>query len=204
MAKHSVKRKLANIVFSYYNELLGTKFPIMHRIDLSLLELPQLEFAEQAAPFNADEIASIVSATPSNRAPGPDGFSGTFYKAAWDIVGPDVVRVFQTLWDMDFRNFHALNEVVMVLLHKTQVPMGLKDYRPINLIHSIGKLFSKGLAMRLAPRMHELIKPNQSAFIHGRRIHDNFMTVRLSCRWLHARRCPRSCSRSTSPRLSIR
>jgi hypothetical protein len=100
---------------------------------------------------------------------------------------------------MDFRSFHALNEAVMVLLHKTQAPMGLKDYRPINLIHSIGKLFSKGLATRLAPRMHELIKPNQSAFIHGWRIHDNFMTVRLSCRWLHAR----SCSRSTSPRLLI-
>jgi hypothetical protein len=78
----------------------------------------------------------------------------------------------------------------MVLLHKTQALMGLKDYRPISLIHSIGKLFSKGLAMRLAPRMHELIKPNQSTFIHGRRIHENFMTVQLSCRWLHACRCP--------------
>jgi hypothetical protein len=69
-----------DIVFSYYNELLGTKFPRtrMHRIDLSLFELPQLELADQAAPFSADEIASIVSATPSNHAPGPDGFSGTF------------------------------------------------------------------------------------------------------------------------------
>lgn len=34
--------------------------------------------------------------------------------------------------------------------------------------------------------MHELIKPNQSAFIQGRRIHENFMVVQLSCRWLHA------------------
>jgi hypothetical protein len=53
-----------DIVFSYYNELLGTEFPRMHRIDLSLLELPQLELADQATPFSADEIASIVSATP--------------------------------------------------------------------------------------------------------------------------------------------
>jgi hypothetical protein len=138
----------AGIVFSYYNEQLGTKFPRMHHIDLSLLELLQLELAEQAAPFSADEIASIVLATPSNRAPSPDGFLGTFYKAAWDIVGSNMVRVFQVLWDMDFSSFHALNETVMVLLHKTQAPMGLKDYRPINLIHFIGKLFSKGLAMR--------------------------------------------------------
>jgi hypothetical protein len=132
----------------------------------------------------------IVTATPSNRAPGPDGLSGAFYKASWDIVGPDVVRAFRALWELDFRSFHLLNEAVMVLLHKTQMPEGLKDYRPISLIHSVGKLFSKGLALRLASRMHELIKPNQSAFIQGRRIHENFMVVQLSCRWLHAHRCP--------------
>lgn len=66
---------------------------------------------------------------------------------------------------MDFWSFHHLSEAVMVLLHKTQAPMGLKDYRPINLIHSVGKVFSKSLAMRLAPRMHELVKLNQFVVI---------------------------------------
>lgn len=112
------------------------------------------------------------------------------YKAVWDIVRPDVVRAFRALWEMDFRSFHHLNEAVMVLLHKTQAPAGLKDYRPISLIHSVGKLFSKCLAMRLAPRMHELVRLNQSAFIRGRQIHENFMTVQLTCRWLHANRRP--------------
>ena len=54
----------------------------------------------------------------------------------------------------------------------------------------MGKLFSKCLALRLAPRMHELVRLNQSAFIRGRQIHENFKTVQLTCRWLHARRCP--------------
>ena len=48
----------------------------------------------------------------------------------------------------------------MVLLHKNQQPEGLKDYRPISLIHSIGKLFAKGLAMRLAPHMPQIVKAN--------------------------------------------
>jgi hypothetical protein len=48
----------------------------------------------------------------------------------------------------------------MVLIHKTQTPARLKDYRPISLIHSLGKLFSKALALRLAPRMHELVSLN--------------------------------------------
>lgn len=54
---------------------------------------------------------------------------------------------------------------------------GLKDYRPINLIHAVGKLFTKGLALRLTPRMSELVMINQSTFIRGRRIHENFHTV---------------------------
>jgi len=59
--------------------------------------------------------------------------------------------VFQALWDMDFRSFSHLNEATMVLIHKTQAPDGLKDYRPISLIHSVGNFFAKGLALRLAP-----------------------------------------------------
>jgi hypothetical protein len=131
-----------------------------HSIILSLLGLPQLDLSDQAAPFTAAEVAMVVKATPSNRAPGPDGLSGSFYKATWDVIGPDVVRAFRALWDCDFRSFHLLNEAIMVLIHKTQTPAGLKDYRPISLIHSLGKLFSKALALRLAPRMHELVSLN--------------------------------------------
>jgi hypothetical protein len=88
-----------------------------------------------------------------------------------------VVRVFHKLWELDFKSFYHLNEASMVLLHKTQALDGLKDYRPISLIHSIGKLFAKGLALRLAPRIQEIVKINQSAFIRGHQIHENFRTV---------------------------
>jgi hypothetical protein len=91
---------------------------------------------------------------------------------------------------MDFRNFNNANEAVMILLHKTASPSGLKDYRPISLIHSFGKLFAKGLALRLAPKMDQLVQSNQTAFIRGRIIHENFRTFQLACRWLHAKRKP--------------
>jgi hypothetical protein len=40
------------------------------------------------------------------------------------------------------------------------------------------------------PNILWLLPPNQTAFIRGRRIHDNFCTVQLTCRWLHACRVP--------------
>lgn len=85
----------------------------------------------------------------------------------------------------------------MVLLHKTLAPEGLKDYRPINLMHLIGKMFAKVLAMRLATKMVDIVRQNQSAFIHGLLvngrlgdIHDNFKTVQLACRWLYSKQSP--------------
>jgi len=75
----------------------------------------------------------------------------------------------------------------MVLLRKNDALAGLWDYRQISLIHNFSKLVSKGLALRLASFMDTLICANQTAFIKGRRIHDNFRSVQLYCWWLHAR-----------------
>ena len=68
--------------------------------------------------------------------------------------------------------------------------MGLKDYRPISLIHSLSKIISKCLACRLAQVLGQLVAANQSTFIKGRCIQDNFRAVRLSCKVLHAARLP--------------
>jgi hypothetical protein len=51
------------------------------------------------------------------------------------------------------------------------------DIRPINLVHSFAKLFSKVLANRLRPKMED-----RSAFIKGRNLHDNFILVRQMAR----------------------
>jgi hypothetical protein len=110
----------------------------LHRIDLAQLPLPRLDLNELAAPFSVPEITAVITASPSGRAPGPDGFGAAFYKATWNIIGADVMRAFHALWNLDFRSFHCLNEAAMVLLHKTQTPAGLKDYRPISLIHCHG------------------------------------------------------------------
>jgi hypothetical protein len=54
----------------------------------------------------------------------------------------------------------------------------------------VGKLFSKGLALRLTLRMSELVRLNQSVFIRRRLIHENFRTIQLTCKWLHTKRHP--------------
>ena len=62
------------------------------------------------------------------------------------------------------------------------------DFRPTSLIHSFIKLFTKVLAVRLAPHIDGLICTNQSAFIRGRVIHDNFKAAHLTAKLLHRKK----------------
>jgi hypothetical protein len=66
--------------------------------------------------------------------------------------------------------------------------MDLKDFRPVSLVHSFARLLTKILAQRLAPRMDELVDGNQTAFICGRGMQDNFLLVQESAKRLHTRR----------------
>ena len=61
-------------------------------------------------------------------------------------------------------------------------------FRPISLVHSFAKLFTKVLSNRLRPRLAKLVSCNQSAFIKGRNLHDNFMLVRQLARKINKRK----------------
>jgi hypothetical protein len=101
----------------------------------------------------------------------------------------DVMHALDSLWSMDFRSLYLMNQAYMVLLLKELVEE-VKDYRPISLVHSFAKLFSKVLSTRLAVLMPALVRSNQSASIHGRTIHNNFMVVQMAAKLLHTRRRP--------------
>ncbi|KAM0852955.1 hypothetical protein ACQ4PT_051408 [Festuca glaucescens] len=119
---------------------------------------------------------------PTNRAPGPDGFIGAFYQRAWPIIKADVMAGLLKLGIGDGRGFARLNKAVITLIPKKQEAMEVGDYRPISLVHSFSKLFSKLIANRLRRRLGDMVSTNQSAFIQGCCLHDNFMLVRQVAR----------------------
>uniref|UniRef100_A0A0A9I2I4 Reverse transcriptase domain-containing protein n=1 Tax=Arundo donax TaxID=35708 RepID=A0A0A9I2I4_ARUDO len=76
----------------------------------------------------------------------------------------------------------------MVLLAKKEDADSVRDYRPISLVHSFAKLVTKILANRLAPKLLLMILANQSAFIRGRCICDNFLLVQQMAKFLHGKK----------------
>jgi hypothetical protein len=90
-----------------------------------------------------------------------------------------------------FGNAHSLgllNSAYLVLIPKKTDALSARDFRPISLIHSFAKLVTKLLANRLGPHLQKLVAANQSAFVKGRSIHDNYMMVQHSIKSLHKKR----------------
>jgi hypothetical protein len=123
-----------------------------------------------------------------DKASGPDSFTARFFQAAWPVIRHDLMSAFDAFWRLDTRHLHSMNDALIVLLPKSAEAESMKEFRPIALIHSVGKITAKVLANRLAPKFDRLVHANQNAFIKGRFIHDSFKLVQASAKQLHARK----------------
>lgn len=90
------------------------------------------------------------------------------------------------------RGFQQFNEALLALLPKKANASSLFEYRLISLIHIITKLFAKILSPRMAPRLGEIVLINQSAFITGRSVHDNYLLMQQTAQQLHNHHAPRA------------
>ena len=157
-------------------------------MDLSTFHRAGIDLSCLEAPFSEEEVWATINAMPADRAPGPDGFTGRFYKSCWQIIKADVLAALVSIHQGDLRHLELLNSAYLTLIPKKLDALEAKDYRPISLVHSFAKLVTKLLANHLAPLLNTLVATNQSAFIRGRCIHDNFMLVQQTIKVLHRRK----------------
>ena len=109
-------------------------------------------------------------------------FGPSFYKHFWSLLREDVALLFQ-----DFHggrlDLDVLNRALLVLLPKKEGARTADAFRPISLQNCPMKLFTKVMVNRLKPVIPLLIDADQTGFIHGRSIAENFVyaTDLLSC-----------------------
>jgi hypothetical protein len=96
---------------------------------------------------------------PSDKAPGPDGYTGWFYKTCWPIIKEDIMQAISAVWSRKLVNFGILNSACITLLPRREDADQPKDFRPISLVHSFAKLVTKLLANRLAPKLQQMVSP---------------------------------------------
>jgi hypothetical protein len=144
--------EMEEVVFEHMSNIVGTTLPCTQRFNWSQLGLPVPDLSELDAPFSLEELKTAVFDTPSDKAPGPDGFSAGFFKTSYNVVKDDLLRALNKFYDLNDPSFTCLNTAFYVLLPKNEAPSMMSHYRPISLIHVVAKLVSKILSARLQPR----------------------------------------------------
>ncbi|KAL2225211.1 UNVERIFIED_CONTAM: hypothetical protein Sindi_3023200 [Sesamum indicum] len=125
-------------------------------------------------PFTPADVKQAVFDIAEDKAPGPDGYSSGFFKAAWPIMGQEVSSAV-----LDFfrtgRLLKQINTTLLALIPKVHSPMTVGDFRPISCCNVLYKIIAKLIVQRLSVILDKLISPCQAAFVPERSIGDNIM-----------------------------
>jgi hypothetical protein len=175
----------AKVIDDFYGSLIGTAWNREYTIDLQALGIPSHDLADLEIPFSEKEVWETIKQLSSDKAPGPDGFTGGFYKVCWSVIKGDVMTVMFAVWSRKLLNFDSINSAYITLIPKMVGAERVKDFRPISLVHRFAKLVTKLLANCLVGKLHGMVSPVQSAFINGHLIQNNFMLVQQMARFLH-------------------
>ncbi|KAG7558509.1 Reverse transcriptase domain [Arabidopsis thaliana x Arabidopsis arenosa] len=141
---------------------------------------------------SAEEIKVACFSIHPDKAPGPDGFSASFYQSNWDTVKEQVTLEIQNFFSSGVLPYN-INNTHVRLIPKIKSPKKMTDYRPIALCSVYYKIIAKLLTKRLQPILSELISENQSAFVPQRAIADNVLITHEVLHYLHTSGAKKQC-----------
>lgn len=141
------------------------------------------------APFSEAEAAAAVRLMNRCSAPGPDGFGPSFYKAAWSTVEVQVMDLLGAFHRNEV-DLERINRAYMVLLPKKPGCVSVDSFRPISLQNCSLKIITKILTTRLQREIASLIDLDQTGFIRGRSITENFVYAMELVQCCHKRKTP--------------
>jgi hypothetical protein len=110
----------ARAVNEFYFKLLGCKANRSLTVDLEYLGLPSHDLSDLDAQIDENEVLESIMQLPSDKAPGPDGYTCRFYKVCWPIIKRDVMAVIAAIWCRKFGQFGRLNTAFVTLIPKKE------------------------------------------------------------------------------------
>ena len=195
--------KISKAIVNYFQTLFTTGHGDSREIVEEALQpiISDPENEQLISPPTSQEIKDAVFSIHSDKAPGPDGFSASFFHSNWNSIGKEIVEEIQAFFATGSLP-NRVNETFIRLILKIQSPKSVDDYRPIALCNVYYKIISKLLSKRLQPLLPSIVSENQSAFVAGRAISDNVLITHEVLHYLKTSDAEKRCSMAVKTDMS--
>ncbi|KAL2248000.1 UNVERIFIED_CONTAM: hypothetical protein Sindi_2652300 [Sesamum indicum] len=134
---HTDPGEVVHEFVSFYQNLLGGN-RCRTLVDINYLRpwarhiLSDEEANHLLSPFSPEEVKLAVFDIAEDKAPGPDGYSSGFYKAAWPVVGAEVTRAVLDFFSTG-RLLKQVNSTLLDLIPKVHTPMSCEPAKVFQL-----------------------------------------------------------------------
>uniref|UniRef100_A0A803TEA6 Reverse transcriptase domain-containing protein n=1 Tax=Anolis carolinensis TaxID=28377 RepID=A0A803TEA6_ANOCA len=123
------------------------------------------------------EIKAAINKIDGNKAPGPDGLSGIYYKVFAEETTPYLKKIMNSILENQKIPDSWKYALITTIPKEGQDLKNVKNYRPISLLNSDYKIFTNILAERLKDFLKEWIKEEQTGFLPKRQMKDNVREI---------------------------
>uniref|UniRef100_A0A3B1KAN1 Reverse transcriptase domain-containing protein n=1 Tax=Astyanax mexicanus TaxID=7994 RepID=A0A3B1KAN1_ASTMX len=164
----------------FYSDLYKAENCSEECINVLMTDMPKLAEGDMNSlelPLTLTELKAAAFQMAPGRSPGIDGLPVEFYRAFWDLIGQDLLSVLMECL-LSGELPLSCRRAVLTLLPKKGDLCELKNWRPLALLCTDYKFFSKTLANRLKCVLDTIIHRDQSYCIPGRSITDNLFLIR--------------------------
>ena len=123
----------------------------------NLPKLNQEEIDNLNRPTTSTEMETVIRNLPTNKSPGPDGFTGEFYQKFREELAPILLKLFQKVAE-EGKLPNSLSEATTIVISKPDKDATKEEnYRPISLMNIDTKILNKILANRIQQHIKKII-----------------------------------------------
>ena len=142
---------IQRIIRDYYKQLYANKMDNLEELDefLERYNLPRVNqgnIENMNRPITSNEIETVIKILPTNKSPGPDGFTGKVYQTFREEITPILLKLFQK-FAAGGTLPNSFYKPTITLIPKLEKDITKKEnYRPISLMNINTKILNKILA----------------------------------------------------------